>query len=271
MSARLRRDEPPHPTPSFLVAAKRSGEMMEAFTAGASHHAIAQRFGVRSAEAAARTIARDRDRLRPPDFVAALNVELDAASMLVDRMYGRMRVAPPTERGQRWFTGGCRLLDHHITLIRLKQDHAGERDGEPDEPNLAPPAWTELLELRARGVSFHTIAATHDLDDFYKANVAVTQELDAYLCAAVARLRRYQVAELDRRWARAWLAVSKRAMPDPSALTESTALLRERAHVRGLFVPKPLVEPEHPFEARRWGDPHRRRCCEPNRRTATTP
>ena len=198
--------------------------------------------------------------------MAALDLELDATSMLVDRMFGRMVTAEANDHGRRWFTRGCALLDHHHQLIKLKQDHAGER-GEAGAAVEAP-SWTEVLDLRARGLSFHSIATSDGLDDPYDANVLVTHHLDAFLCAAVTRLRAQQVADLERQWVRVWPDVIVGSMPNPTALAGATQILRARARVRGLYVAKPVVEPEHGFEPRRWGDPNRRRCCGTTRRVS---
>ncbi|MFN8053672.1 MAG: hypothetical protein U0Q22_19720 [Acidimicrobiales bacterium] len=128
--------------------------------------------------------------------------------------------------------------------------------------------WTECLERRSHGASFHSVAASEGLDDPYDANVLATKHLDAYLCAAVTRLRAQQVAELDREWVRVWPEVIVGSKPNPTRFADAIQILRGRARIRGLYVAKPVVELEHPFEPRRWGDPDRRRCCGTTRRVS---
>ena len=242
---------PPNPTSAYVRAARRDGQLIDAICAGRNLDEIAADFGLTGAAAVQRKLRAVRDRTRPPDIIGGLEVEIRDAERLMGHLHHRVRPADVSHRHQPVWSTFRELASHTADLLAVSRT-VGPSQGR----NLAECTgrWTPLLEARRLGWTFERIAAAAHIADEFDASLTVADELEAYTCAGVGRLRRNQIDELDCRLAPLWPAATRASSLDLGAIRSTTRLLRRRASVRGLFVAEGDPDALFSSEPVRWSD-----------------
>lgn len=242
---RLRRDEPPNPTPARVRAVRRDGEAMRLAARGAPNGLLARRFGFPSPEAAGRAVERARDRVFPFDIVFTIPTERRALHALM----AAVRKSLYPSAGDARIDGATRLMLRSARLELRARDAVGhlrvaECGAAWSELLTADLGeWTSPLAMRAEGRSFHEIADALGLWDFFDANEIVFTDLVRYQQGCAVELRVRQVADLTRQLREVWPAATRAPLVDLRAASRAMSILERRWRVRGIGVPfkGPLV------------------------------
>lgn len=238
-SRRLRRDEPPNPTPTKVRAIRSDCLAMDALGRGVSAEAIASQFGYRSPRAATSSIKRTRNAAFPFDIDVSIGVERQTVNVLASAV---MRSVYPGAKDLRLLPAMDLVLDSVRLELRFREAADAWRRAQ-HEPTFAElwdvdlGEWTDPLAKRADGWSFHDIADDLGFADFFDANELVASQLVHYHQGCAARLRARQVAHLDAELREVWQPATRARMVDLRAARRAMLILTRRCDVRGIGLP----------------------------------